>query len=70
MENGKCVVESNTLTWISKMRVPPNFIKRRGVKALFLAVDDLWLYNFHSQDYDGTVEIVFETIDFIEEKQW
>ena len=47
------------------MRVLLNFVRRRGVKTLFLAVDDLWLYNFHSQEYDGTVEIVFETIDFI-----
>ena len=70
MENGECVTESNTLKWISKTRTLLNFIKRRGVKTLFLAVDDLWLYNFHSQQYDGTVEIVFETIDFIEEKQW
>ena len=64
------MTESNTLKWISKTRTLLNFIKRRGVKTLFLAVDDLWLYNFHSQQYDGTVEIVFETIDFIEEKQW
>ena len=65
MEDGECVVESTALDWVGKMRVLLNFIKRRGVKALFLAVDDLWLYNFHSKQYDETVEIVFETIDFI-----
>ena len=47
-----------------------NLIKRRGVKALFLAVDDLWLYNYHSNQYDGTALVVFETIQFIEERQW
>ena len=65
MEDGECEVESATLDWVGKMRVLLNFIKRRGVKTLFLAVDDLWLYNFHSKQYDGTVEIIFETIDFI-----
>ena len=28
-----------------------------GVKTLLLAVDDLWLYNSHSQQYDGTAAI-------------
>ena len=59
MEDGECEVESATLDWVGKVRVLLNFIKRRGVKTLFLAVDDLWLYNFHSQQYDGTVELVF-----------
>ena len=59
------MAESAKLDWIRKIRVLLNFLKRRGVKTLFLAVDDLWLYNFYSKQYDGTVEIVFETIDFI-----
>ena len=37
---------------------------------MFLALDDLWLYNYHSQQYDGTALTIFETIQFIEEKQW
>ena len=65
MENGECVEESSILDWGGKARIFTNFIKRRGLKSLFLAMDDLWLYNFHLQEYDGTVLVVFETIDFI-----
>ena len=55
---------------LAKLRTILNLIKRRGVKAMFLAVDDLWLYNYHSNQYDGTALTVFETIQLIEEKQW
>ena len=37
---------------------------------MFLALDDLWLYNYHNHRYDGTALTIFETIQFIEEKQW
>ena len=37
---------------------------------MFLALDDLWLYNYHNHQYDGTALTIFETIQFIEEKQW
>ena len=53
-----------------KARVFLNFMKRRGLKTLFVALDDLWLYNFHKVEYDGSVEVVFKTIKFIEDKQW
>ena len=46
------------LDWAGKARIFANFIKRRGLKSLFLAMDDLWLYNFHLQEYDGTVLVV------------
>ena len=68
--NGECVVKNKVLNYAGKIRVFLNFMKRRGFKALFLAVDDLWLYNFHVMEYDGTVKVVFETIAFIEERQW
>ena len=45
-------------------------MRRKKIKSLFLALDDLWLYNYHQQHYDGTIYDVFETIRFIEEKQW
>ena len=37
---------------------------------MFLALDDLWLYNYHKIHYDGTALTIFETIQFIEEKKW
>ena len=37
---------------------------------IFFAIDDLWLYQYHKQEYDGIVVEVFYTISFIEEKQW
>ena len=37
---------------------------------MFLCLNGLWLYNYHNQTYDGTVLTVFETIRFVQEKQW
>ena len=37
---------------------------------MFLALDDLWLYNYHRVHYDGTALTIFETIQLIEEKRW
>ena len=37
---------------------------------MLLAMDDLWLYNYHKMHYDGTALTIFETIAFVEEKQW
>ena len=64
------MVESQMLSLVTKTRPFLNLIKRRGLKAMFLAIDDLWLYNYHSHRYDGTTLVVFETIQFIEQKQW
>ena len=35
-----------------------------------MVIDDLWLYQYHQQEYDGIIKVVFETIALIEEKQW
>ena len=67
---GECVAANQILSWAAKLRPVLNFIKRRGLKAMFLALDDLWLYNYHNHQYDGTPLTIFETIQFIEEKQW
>ena len=64
------MVESSTLNFLSKIRTFLNLVKRRRVKTLFVALDDLWLYNFHKQEYDGSVDAVFKTIKFIEDRQW
>ena len=64
-EKGECVAESQVLDIMSRIRPMLNFVKRRGVKALFLTVEDLWLYNYHRNQYDGTALVVFETIQFI-----
>lgn len=64
------MIESGGMEIITKIRPFLNFIKRKGFKALFLVVDDLWLYDYHQKQYDGTLEVVFHTISFIEEKQW
>ena len=47
-----------------------NIIKKRGHKWVFMMVDDLWLYQYHRQEYDGIIRDIFATIAFIEEKQW
>ena len=40
------------------------------MKMLFMVVDDLWLYEYHQKEYDGTLKTVFNTISLFEEKQW
>ena len=67
---GNCVMKSGSLELVTKIRPFINFIRRKGFKAMFAAVDDIWLYNYHKREYDGTVQNVFETIRFVEEKQW
>ena len=69
-ESGECVLKDATLQIVNRVRPLVNFIKRKGLKSFFVAIDDLWLYNYHKRQYDGTVKTVFNTIRFIEEKQW
>ena len=40
------------------------------MKSLLFVLDNLWLYNFHQQEFDGTTRSVLETISFFEEKKW
>ena len=64
------MIKSDTLDLITKIRPFINFVRRKGFKAMFAAIDDIWLYNYHQREYDGTIQAVFETIRFVEEKQW
>ena len=45
-------------------------MRKRGMKFFFMAIDDLWLYQYHKKKYNGIVKDIFKTISFIEEKQW
>ena len=47
-----------------------NALRKRGVKWIFMMVDDLWLYQYHQQQYEGIIRDVFKTIAFVESKQW
>ena len=69
-ERGSCVLNDDKLDLITKIRPFLNFIRRKGIKSMFLAVDDLWLYEYHKQEYDGSTKTVLSTIRFIEQKQW
>ena len=53
-----------------KARPIINILRKGCVKMLFLGVDDFWLYEYHIKQYDGIMKVIFETISFIEEKQW
>ena len=44
---GKCVIESQSLDFARKARGFFNLIRRKGFKFFFFALDDLWLYDFH-----------------------
>ena len=68
-EDGKCEAITSLSIFVS-LRPFLNMIRRRGTKWVFMMVDDLWLYQYHGQEYDGIIKIVFETISYIEEKQW
>ena len=69
-ENGKCVLKSDLLNVGLKFYTLANFIRRRGMKALLFVIDNLWLSNFHQQEFDGTTKSVFEASSFCEEKKW
>ena len=69
-EKGNCVIGSQVLSIFTDVRPVLNLARRKGLKWIFMVVDDLWLYQYHKQDYDGIVEDVFRTISFIEQRQW
>ena len=64
------MIANGALEIVNKARPFLNFVRRKGIKSFFVAVDDIWLYNYHIKEYDGIVKVVFETISFVEEKQW
>ena len=68
-EEGKCESIASLNIFVS-VRPFLNMIRRRGTKWVFMMVDDLWLYQYHEQEYDGIIKDVFETISLIEERQW
>ena len=47
-----------------------NLVKKKGMKNIFFALDDLWLYQYHEQEYDGVVKDVFQLISLTQERQW
>lgn len=65
-EEGKCVIADKTVEFLRKARGLFNLVRKKGFKFFFLSLDDLWLYNFHSREYDGVVKNVFEMIKLIE----
>ena len=69
-QQGECVERDNALSFTQRFIFFIGLIKRRGLKTLFLALDDLWLYNFHRTHYDGTALTIFKTLQLIEEKKW
>ena len=67
---GKCVIKNTHLSIFIDTRPFLNLVRRKGLKWMFMVVDDLWLYQYHKQEYDGNVKVVFKTISFIEQRQW
>ena len=64
------MIKSEAIKVIKDIRPFINIIRKRGLKFIFFMVDDLWLYQYHKREYDGVMRKVFETISFLEEKQW
>ena len=69
-ESGECVIASQSLSIFIGIRPFLNVVKKRGHRWMFMVIDDLWLYQYHQQEYEGIVRDIFSTIAFIEEKQW
>ena len=46
---GNCVLKSEWVNIGLKIHTLANLIRRRGMKSLLFAIDNLWLYNFHQQ---------------------
>ena len=64
------MIGSQSLSIFTSVRPFLNVLKKRGHRWLFMVLDDLWLYQYHQQQYEGIVREVFATIAFVEEKQW
>ena len=62
---GECVIENESLSIFVSVRPLLNLVRKKGMKFLFMAIDDLWLYQYHKKKYDGIVKTVFSTISFI-----
>ena len=67
---GRCVVENRALAALNNVMPFMGVVKKRGFKMVFLSLEDLWLYNYHRQSYDGFAGQVFSTISFLQENQW
>ena len=64
------MIDNEVLSVFISIRPFLNLVRRKGMKLVFMAVDDLWLYRYHQKEYDGIVESVFTVISLVEEKQW
>ena len=60
------MVEYQALETMKDIRPFLNLVKMRGHKYMFMILNDLWLYQYHQQDYDGIVRDTFKIISFIE----
>ena len=69
-EKGECEIESGWFEIMTKVRPFLAFITRKGFKAFFFIINDLWLYDYHEREYDGILKEIFKAISFVEEKQW
>ena len=58
-DDGQCIEGNEVLNLMAVLKSISNYFKRRGIKSFCLALDDLWLYNYHKNDYDGTALTVF-----------
>ena len=64
-QDGECVVDNEVLDIVLKIRPFLNLIRKGSLQFLFMALDDLWLYEYHKPNYTGQVKVVFSTIKFI-----
>ena len=69
-KEGHCEVESRALSALIDTKPLMNLVKKRGMKMIFVAFDDLWLYHYHQQQYDGVVKDIFQIISLMQESQW
>ena len=69
-EEGKCVIENQVLSIFMDTKPLTNLLKKKGMKTIFVALDDLWLYQYHEQEYDGVMKDIFELISLTQERQW
>ena len=58
------------MSLITQARFFFGLVRRGGLKYCFLVLDDLWLYEYQEKEYKGILKRIFETIRFVEEKQW
>lgn len=70
LSDGGCTLENVYVKVATYARPYVSILRRNWMAPFYMVLEEIWLYNYHKQDYNGTIEDIFETIRMIEDKKW